>query len=187
MRSVRSALPEVGLHMPGAWARHPEPRIPAPDCSLAMLKSRRLLRESGEEAAIYIVLTICTAPARLGAVVLTSAWLEDGPHGARDHSVWQWLSLMWSRHCSGARPWRSLSGLVAKIRPKAATSATTAGRRRCRVRERSPTRVAGTPCGRVGVITKPTRAQIPRCSLDTSHSGHVAGPCSSGLGSDVPV
>ena len=27
----------------------------------------------------------------------------------------------------------------------------------------------------------------PRRSLDTNHSGHVAGPCSSGLGSDVPV
>ena len=130
MRSVRAALPEVGLHMPGAWARHPEPRIPAPGCRLSMLKSRRLLRESGEEAAICIVATICTAPARLGAVVLTSAWLEDGPRGARDHSVWQWLSLRWRRHCSEARPWRSLSGPVPKIRPKAATSATTAGRRR---------------------------------------------------------
>ena len=86
--------------MEAAWARHPEPRIPAPGCRLSMLKSRRLLRESGEEAAICIVLTICTAPARLGAVVLTSAWLEDGPHGARDHSVWQWLSLRWRRHCS---------------------------------------------------------------------------------------
>ena len=87
-------------------------------------------------------------PARLGAVVLASAWLEDGPHGARDHSVWQWLSLMWRRHCSEARPWRSLSGLVPKIRPKAATSAATAGRRRCRVRGPTPTRRAGTPCGR---------------------------------------
>ena len=26
----------------------------------------------------------------------------DGPHGARDHSVWQWLSLMWRMHCSEA-------------------------------------------------------------------------------------
>ena len=103
---------------------------------------------------------LCTAPARLGAVVLTSAWLEDGPRGARDHSVWQWLSLRWRRHCSEARPWRSLSGPVPKIRPKAATSATTAGRRRCRVRAPTPTRVAGTPCGRVGVITKATKAQV---------------------------
>ena len=147
IRSVRSAFPEQAPYMEAAWAGHPEPRIPAPDCSLAMLKSRRLLRESGEEAAICIVVTICTAPARLGAVVLTSAWLEDGPHGARDHSVWQWLSLMWRRHCSEARPWRSLSCLMPKVPPKAATSAATAGRRRCRVRARTPTRGAGTPCG----------------------------------------
>ena len=151
MRSVRSAFPEQApyyIHMGDAWARyHAEPRIPAPDCNLAMLKSRRLLRESGEEAAICLVLTMCTAPARLGAVVLASAWLEDGPHGARDHSVWQWLSLMWRLHCSEARPWRSLSGLVPKIRRKAATSASTAGRRRCRVRGPTPTRVAGTPSG----------------------------------------
>ena len=39
-----------------------------------------------------------------------------------------------------ARPWRSLSGLVTKIRPKAATSASHAGRRRCRVRGPTPTR-----------------------------------------------
>ena len=52
MRSVRSAFPEQAPYMGGAWARHPEPRIPAPDCSLSMLKSRRLLRESREEAAI---------------------------------------------------------------------------------------------------------------------------------------
>ena len=169
MRSVSAALPEVGLHMSGAWARHPEPRTPAPDCSLSMLQVGSYLGQSGQEAAICLALTICTAPARLGAVVLTSAWLEDGPHGARDHSVWQWLSLMWSRHCSGARPWRSLSGLVPKVRPKAATSATTAGRRRCRVRGRTPTRGAGTPCGRVGVITKQprlnrglTRGRYPR-------------------------
>ena len=84
--------------MEAAGAGHPEPGIPAPGCRLSMLKSRRLLRESGEEAAICIVATIYTAPARLGAVVLTSAWLEDGPRGARDHSVWQWLSLMWRRH-----------------------------------------------------------------------------------------
>ena len=148
MRSVRSAFPEQAPYMEAAGAGHPEPRIPAPGCRLSMLKSRRLLRESGEEAAICIVLTICTAPARLGAVVLTSAWLEDGPHGARDHSVWQWLSLMWRRHCSEARPWRSLSGLVPKVPPKAATSAATAGRRRCRVRGPTPTRRAGTPCGR---------------------------------------
>ena len=158
--------------MVAAGAGHPEPGIPAPGCRLSMLKSRRLLRESGEEAAICIVVTICTAPARLGAVVLTSAWLEDGPHGARDHSVWQWLSLRWRRHCSEARPWRSLSGLVPKIRPKAATSATTAGRRRCRVRARTPTRVAGTPCGRVGVITKPTKAQ----PLESSRSTNVTRP-----------
>ena len=86
--------------MAGAWARHPQPRIPAPDCSLSMLQVGSYLGQSGQEAAICIVLTICTAPARLGAVVLTSAWLEDGPHGARDHSVWQWLSLRWRRHCS---------------------------------------------------------------------------------------
>ena len=159
MRSVRSAFPEQAPYMEAAGAGHPEPRIPAPGCRLSMVKSRRLLRESGEEAAICIVVTICTAPARLGAVVLTSAWLEDGPHGARDHSVWQWLSLRWRLHCSEARPWRSLSGLVPKVRPKAATSASTAGRRRCRVRGPTPTRRAGTPCGRVGVITKPTKAQ----------------------------
>ena len=147
MRSVRSALPEVGLHMAGAWAGHPEPRIPAPGCRLSMLPVGSYLGQSGQEAAICIVLTICTAPARLGAVVLTSAWLEDGPHGARDHSVWQWLSLRWRRHCSEARPCRSLSGLVPKIRPKAATSAATAGRRRCRVRGPTPTRGAGTPYG----------------------------------------
>ena len=67
MRSVRSAFPEQApyyIHMGDAWARyHAEPRIPAPDCNLAMLKSRRLLRESGEEAAICLVLTMCTAPA----------------------------------------------------------------------------------------------------------------------------
>ena len=27
----------VGLHMAGAWAGHPEPRIPAPGCRLSML------------------------------------------------------------------------------------------------------------------------------------------------------
>ena len=147
MMSVRLAFPEQAPYMEAAGAGHPEPGIPAPGCRLSMVKSRRLLRESGEEAAICIVVTMCTAPARLGAVVLTSAWLEDGPHGARDHSVWQWLSLMWRWHCSEARPWRSLSGPVPKIRPKAATSAATAGRRRCRVRAPTPTRGAGTPCG----------------------------------------
>jgi hypothetical protein len=40
------------------------------------------------------------ASAPLGVVVLTSAWLEDGPRGERDHSVWQWLSLMCRLHCS---------------------------------------------------------------------------------------
>ena len=79
VRSVRSAFPEQAPYMEAAGAGHPEPGIPAPGCRLSMLKSRRLLRESGEEAAICIVVTICTAPARLGAVVLTSAWLEDGP------------------------------------------------------------------------------------------------------------
>ena len=178
MRSVRLAFPEQAPYMEAAGAGHPEPGIPAPGCRLSMVKSRRLLRESGEEAAICIVLTICTAPARLGAVVLTSAWLEDGPHGARDHSVWQWLSLMWRWHCSEARPWRSLSGPVPKIRPKAATSAATAGRRRCRVRAPTPTRGAGTPYGRVGrVITKPTKAQARVCSrgCKTRTDSRVAG------------
>ena len=108
--------------MPGAWARHPQPRIPAPGCRLSMLQVGSYLGQSGQEAAICIVLTICTAPARLGAVVLTSAWLEDGPHDARDHSVWLWLSLMWRRHCSEACPWTSLS---AKVRPKVAKSRAT--------------------------------------------------------------
>ena len=82
--------------------------------------------------------------------------------GFERFSVWQWLSLMCRLHCSEARPWRSLSGLVPKIRPKAATSASHAGRRRCRVRGPTPTRGAGTPYGRAGVITKPTKAQSLR-------------------------
>ena len=55
-RSVRSALPEVGLHMAGAWAGHPEPRIPAPGCRLSMLPVGSYLGQSGEEAAIWLEL-----------------------------------------------------------------------------------------------------------------------------------
>ena len=161
MRSVRSAFPEQAPYMEAARAEHPEPGIPAPGCRLSMLKSRRLLRESGEEAAICIVVTMCTAPARLGAVVLTSAWLEDGPRGARDHSVWQWLSLRWRLHCSEARPWRSLSGLVPKIRPKAVASAATAGRRRCRFERPHPHASLEPPTGVAVKDEKSGQGTIP--------------------------
>ena len=99
-----------------------------------------------QRVAMPAAALVCVC-AHVSRAAWRTGWLEDGPHGARDHSVWQCLPLMCRLHCSEARPWWSLSGLVPKIRPKAATSASHAGRRRCRVRGPTATRRTGTPYG----------------------------------------
>ena len=71
-RGVRTALPDFAYDMGRAWARHPEPRSAAHACMPGAPPVICKVREPGRKAVPSIVLTISTAPSRLGAHILTS-------------------------------------------------------------------------------------------------------------------
>ena len=71
-RGVRTAYPDFAYDMGHAWAQHPEPRSASHACRPGTPPVICKVREPAGKAVPSIVLTISTAPSRVGAHILTS-------------------------------------------------------------------------------------------------------------------